>query len=88
MVKLLLKESQIVVSSLNNEFETLLISLFPKDFKVERDRIVKRRKKMSGVFKIKESKNGENLRAIHLDKIVRDAIMLIIVSNLLILRIE
>ena len=44
LVKLLLKESQKVVSSLNNEFETLLISSFPKDFKVERDRIVKRGK--------------------------------------------
>ena len=46
MVELLLKESQKVVSSLNNEFETLLISSFPKYFKVERDRIVKRGKKI------------------------------------------
>ena len=45
LVELLLKESQKVVSPLNNEFETLLISSFPKDFKVERDRIVKRVKK-------------------------------------------
>ena len=37
---------------------------------------------------MKESKYGENLRAIHSDMIVKDAIMLIIVSNLLILRIE
>ena len=42
LVELLLKESQKVVSSLNNEFETLLKSSFPKDFKGERDRIVKR----------------------------------------------
>ena len=73
---------------MNNDFETLLISSFPKDLKVERDRTVKRGKKLSGVFKMKESKYGENLRAIHSDMIVKDAIMLIIVSNLLILRIE
>ena len=42
LVKLLLKESEKVVSSLNNDFETLLLSSFPKDFKVERDHIVKR----------------------------------------------
>ena len=46
LVELLLKQSQRVVSSLNNEFETLLISSFPKYFKVERDRIVKRGKKI------------------------------------------
>ena len=46
LVELLLKESQKIVSSLNNEFETLLKSSFPKDFKVERDRIVKRGKKI------------------------------------------
>ena len=54
LVKLLLKESEKVVSSLNNEFETLLLSSFPKNFKVERDRISKRGKKLSEVFKIKE----------------------------------
>ena len=43
---------------------------------------------MSGVSKIKGSKNGENLRAIHLNMIAKDAIMLIIVSNLLIIRID
>ena len=42
LVRLLLKESEKVVSSLNNDFEALLLSSFPKDFKVERDRIVKR----------------------------------------------
>ena len=31
---------------MNNEFETLLLSSFPKDFKVERDRIAKRGKKI------------------------------------------
>ena len=46
LVKLLLKESEKVVSSLNNEFETLLLSSFPKNFKVERDRISKRGKKI------------------------------------------
>ena len=51
LVELLLKESQNVVSSLNNEFETLLISSFLKDFKVESDRIVKRDKKLSGVLR-------------------------------------
>ena len=81
----MLKESQNVVSSLNNEFETLLISSFLKDFKVERDLIVKRGKKLVRSFKIKESKNGENLSAVYLNMIVKDAIMLIIVSNLLIL---
>ena len=35
LVKLLLKESEKVVSSLNNDFEALLLSSFPKDFKVE-----------------------------------------------------
>ena len=45
LVKLLLKESEKVVSSLNNKFETLLLSSFPKDFKVERDRISKRGEK-------------------------------------------
>ena len=42
LVKLLLKESEKVVSSLNKEFETLLLSSFPKGFKVERGCIVKR----------------------------------------------
>ena len=42
VLKLLLKESQKVVLSLNNEFEKLYISSFPKDFEVGRDRIVKR----------------------------------------------
>ena len=46
LIELLLKESQKVVSSLNNEFETLLTSSFLKDFKVERDRIVKKVKKI------------------------------------------
>ena len=46
LVKLWLKESEKVVSSLNNDFETLLLSSFPKDFKVERDRIAKRGKKI------------------------------------------
>ena len=46
LVELLPKESQKVVSSLDNEFETLFKSSFPKDFKVERDRIVKRGKKI------------------------------------------
>ena len=46
LVKLLLKESEKVVSSLNNDFETLLLSSFPKFFKVERDRIVKRGQKI------------------------------------------
>ena len=45
LIELLLKESQKVVWSLNNEFETLLTSSFLKDFKVERDRIVKKGKK-------------------------------------------
>ena len=45
LVELLLKESQRIVSSLNNEFETLLISSFPEDFKVERDRTMERGKK-------------------------------------------
>ena len=45
LVKLLLKESEKVVLLLNNEFETLLLSSFPKDFKAERDRIAKRGKK-------------------------------------------
>ena len=57
LVELLLKESQKVVSSLNNEFETLLISSFPKDFKVVGYCIVKRVKKLSGIFKIKESRD-------------------------------
>ena len=35
-----------MVSSLNNDFETLLLSSCPKDFKVERDRIAKRGKKI------------------------------------------
>ena len=46
LVELLPKQSQKVVSSLDNEFETLFKSSFPKDFKVERDRIVKRGKKI------------------------------------------
>ena len=46
LVKLLLKESEKVVSSLNNEFETLLLSSFPKDLKVERDCLVKKGKKI------------------------------------------
>ena len=46
LVKLLLKESEKVVSSLNKEFETLLLSSFPKGFKVERGCIVKRGKKI------------------------------------------
>ena len=46
LVKLLLKESEKVVSSLNNDFETLMLSSFPKDFKAERDRIAKRGKKI------------------------------------------
>ena len=46
MAKLLLKESEKVISPLNNEFETLLLSSFPKDFKVERDHIAKRGKKI------------------------------------------
>ena len=45
LVKLLLKQSEKVVSSLNNDFETYLLSSFPKDFKVEIDRIAKRGKK-------------------------------------------
>ena len=49
---------------------------------------MKRGKKMSGVFKIEGSKNGENVGAIHLNMIVKDAIRLLIVSNLLNLRIE
>ena len=40
LVELLLKESKKVVSLLNNEFETL-ISSFPKDLNVKRDRIVR-----------------------------------------------
>ena len=88
LVELLLREFEKVISSLNNDFETLLLSSFPKDFKVERDRIVKRGNKLSGVFNIKELKNGENLRAIHLDMIVNHAMMCIIVSNFSILRIE
>ena len=55
LVELLFKESQKVVSSLNNQFKILLISSFAKDFKVERDRIVKEAKKLSEVFKIKGS---------------------------------
>ena len=43
---------------------------------------------MSGVIKIKGSKNGENWRAIHLNAIVKDVVMLVIVSNLLTLLIE
>ena len=77
-----------MVLSSNNDFETLLLSSFPKDFKVERDRIAKRVKKLSGVFKIKELKSGENLRAVHLNMIVKHTIMWIIVSNLSILRID
>ena len=46
MVKSLLKESEKVISSLNNEFETLLLSSFPKHFKVERDLITKKGKKI------------------------------------------
>ena len=55
LVELLLKESQKVVSSLNNEFETLKSS-FPKDFKGERDRIVKRGKKTVRSFQDKRIK--------------------------------
>ena len=55
LVELLFKESQKVVSLLNNQFKILLISSFSKDFKVERERIVKEAKKLSGVFKIKGS---------------------------------
>ena len=89
LVKLLLKESEKVVSSLNNEFETLLLSSFPKNFKVERGRISKRGKKIVRSLQDKRiKKNGENLRAIHLNVIVNHAIMRIIVSNLSILRIE
>ena len=77
-----------MVLSSNNDFETLLLSSFPKDFKVERDRIAKRVKKLSGVFKIKELKNGENLRAIYLNMIGNHAMMWIIASNLSILRIK
>ena len=65
----MLKESQKVVSSLSNEFETLLKSLFHKDFKAERDRIMKRGKKIVRSFQDKRIKNGENLRAIHLNMI-------------------
>ena len=43
---------------------------------------------MSGVFKIKEKKNGENLRAIHLNMIVNHATMRTIVSDLLILQLS
>ena len=53
LVKLLLKESEKFVSSLNKEFETLLLSSYPKDFKVERDRIVKRGKKIVRSFQDK-----------------------------------
>ena len=50
MVKLLRKEPEKVVSSLNKKFETLLLSSSPKDFKVERDRILKRGKKIVRSF--------------------------------------
>ena len=46
LVELLLKESQKVVPSLNNEFETLLKSSFPKGFNIERHHIIKRGKKI------------------------------------------
>ena len=57
LVKLLFKESLKVVSLLNNEFETLLISSFPKDFKAERTRIVKRGKKVVRSLRDKRTKN-------------------------------
>ena len=53
LVELLLKTSQKVVLSLSNEFETLLISSYPIDFKIERDRIVKTGKKIARISKIK-----------------------------------
>ena len=56
LVKLLLKESEKVVSSLNNDFETLLLSSFPKDSKVERDRIAKGGKKIVRSLQDKRSK--------------------------------
>ena len=63
-------------------------SSFPRDFKVERDRFMKRGKKIARSLQDKRDKNGENMRVIHLNMIVKDAIMLIIVSKLLILQIE
>ena len=46
MVKLLLNKSEKVVLSWNKEFETLLLSSFPKNLQVERVRIAKRVKKV------------------------------------------
>ena len=48
-----LGKSQEAYNELNNEFETLLTSSYHKDFKGERDRIVKEVKKLLGVSKIK-----------------------------------
>ena len=56
LVKLFLKKSEKVVSLLNNDFETLLLSSSPKDFKVERDRIVKRGEKIVTIFQNKRIK--------------------------------
>ena len=78
LVKLLLKESKKVVLSLNNDFETLLLSSFPKDFKVERDRIAKRGKKIVRSLqdkRIKKWRAIKNLRAIYLNMLGNHAMM-------------
>ena len=62
LVKLLLKKSEKVVSSLNNEFETLLSS-FPKDSKVERDHIAKRVKKIVRSLQDKRIKKWEKFES-------------------------
>ena len=46
-----------VAFSLNDVFETLLISSFPKDFRTERNRIMKRGKKIVGSLQDKRIKN-------------------------------
>ena len=88
LVELLLKESKKVVSSLNNEFETLLKSSFSKDFKVERDRVVKRSKKNVRRLQDKRIKEWRKFDSNSFKYDSERRIMLIIVSNLLILRIE
>ena len=55
LVKLLLKESEKVVSSLNNEFENYYYDHFLKFHDRKRSHREKRQRKLSEVFKIKES---------------------------------
>ena len=88
LVELLLKESKKVISSLNNEFETLLKSSFSKYFKVERDRIVKSGKKNARSLQDKRIKKWRKFDSNSFKYDSERRIMLIIVSNLLILRIE